>query len=84
MPKVPNPVTIKEFRHIAYFSMIYKLIAKVLSLKILRVIESAILESQDGFIPGRKEVDNIIIAHKIVKAYSRKNLPPRYMIKVDI
>lgn len=84
LTKVPNPTTIKEFRPITYCSVVYKLIAKVLSLKIQRVIASIISGAHAGFIVGRKGADNIIIAHELVKDYSRKNVSPRCMINVDI
>nr|XP_010312970.1 uncharacterized protein LOC104644590 [Solanum lycopersicum] len=37
-----------------------------------------------GFIPGRKIGDNIILAHELVKAYTRKNVSPRSMLKIDL
>ncbi|KAH0689336.1 hypothetical protein KY289_016694 [Solanum tuberosum] len=49
-----------------------------------KVIGSVISKTQAGFIPGRKGVDNIILTHELVHAYNRKNVSPRYMIKVDI
>lgn len=48
------------------------------------MIATVISEMQAGFVPGRKVADNIILAHAVVKAYKRKNLSQRCMIKVDI
>jgi len=48
------------------------------------VIASIITETQSGFIPGRKVADNVIMAHELVKTYTRKHISPRCMIKVDI
>lgn len=58
--------------------------SKLLTNRINHEIASVISETQVGFIPSRKVVDNIIIAHELVKFYSRKHISPRYMIKVDI
>nr|XP_010314882.1 uncharacterized protein LOC101268668 [Solanum lycopersicum] len=38
----------------------------------------------DGFIPGRKIAENIILAHELVKSYTRKNISPRSMLKIDL
>ena len=48
------------------------------------VIHTIISDSQAGFIPGRKIGDNIILAHELVKAYTRKNVAPRSMLKIDL
>ncbi|KAG5594737.1 hypothetical protein H5410_035969 [Solanum commersonii] len=37
-----------------------------------------------GFILGRRIGDNIILAHEIVKSYTRKHVSPRCMIKLDL
>lgn len=84
LPKVPNPTSVKQYRPIACCSAVYKLIAKVLANRIHLVVASVVSETQAGFIPGRKVADNIIIAHELVRSYSRKHISPRCMIKVDI
>lgn len=52
--------------------------------RIQKLIASIITETQSGFIPGRKVVDNVIMAHELIKAYTRKHISPRCMIKIDI
>uniref|UniRef100_A0A1U7VD07 Uncharacterized protein LOC104212194 n=1 Tax=Nicotiana sylvestris TaxID=4096 RepID=A0A1U7VD07_NICSY len=84
VPKVPKPKTIKEFRTIACCTILYKMISKILEARIQGIISTIINESQAGFIPGRKIADNILLAHELVKAYTRKNISPRCMIKIDL
>ncbi|XP_069143394.1 uncharacterized protein [Solanum lycopersicum] len=45
---------------------------------------SIICDSQAGFVPGKKIADNIVLAHELVKAYARKNISPRSMLKIDL
>ncbi|XP_075083648.1 uncharacterized protein LOC142167383 [Nicotiana tabacum] len=84
IPKVTNPTTTRDFRPIACCSVLYKIISKVLENRIQKVIPNIISEAQAGFIPGRKIADNIILAHELVKAYTRKNTSPRCIIKIDL
>ncbi|XP_019229886.1 PREDICTED: uncharacterized protein LOC109210864 [Nicotiana attenuata] len=65
----------------AYF---FKKISKVLTGRIQQAIASVISEAQSGFIPGRRIKDNIILAYELVKAYTRKNISARCMIKIDL
>ena len=48
------------------------------------MIQSIICDSQAGFILGRKIADNIVLAHELVKAYTRKHISPRSMLKIDL
>ncbi|XP_059315533.1 uncharacterized protein LOC132066187 [Lycium ferocissimum] len=56
----------------------------ILANRIQQVIATVITDTQSGFIPGRKVADNVILAHELVKAYTRKHLLSRCMIKVDL
>ncbi|XP_019257824.1 PREDICTED: uncharacterized protein LOC109236049 [Nicotiana attenuata] len=84
IPKVANPVTIKDFRPIACCTVLYKLISKVIAGRLQKVMPHIISEAQAGFIPGRKIADNIILAHELVESYNRKQISPRCMLKVDM
>lgn len=71
VPKVHSPVTVKEYRPIVCCSVLYKIISKVLTMRLHDVVATIICDGQVGFVPGRKTSDNIILAHEIVKAYTR-------------
>ena len=62
----------------------YKIISKVLTNRLHGVVQSIICESQALFIPGRKIADNIVLAHELVKAYTKKHISPRSMLKIDL
>ncbi|XP_019236743.1 PREDICTED: uncharacterized protein LOC109216981 [Nicotiana attenuata] len=50
----------------------------------LKVMPYIICEAQAGFIPGRKIAENVILAHELVKSYTRAQISPRCMIKIDL
>lgn len=74
----------KEYRPITCYTVLYKIIAKIITARMQSVIGSVISETQSGFIPGRKISDNIILAIELVKAYQRKHISARCMIKIDL
>ena len=68
IPKIPKATSIKNYRPIAYCSVIYnKIISKVLTNRMQGVLDSIIRESQSVFIKGRVIFDNIILSHELVK-----------------
>lgn len=48
------------------------------------VVSTFICDGQLGFILGRKIQDNIILPHELVKAYTRKNISLRSMLKINL
>lgn len=84
VPKKANPANVKEYRPITCCTVIYKIIAKVLTSSLQKVIAPVTSEAQSSFIPGRKIADNIILATELVKAYQRKHISPRCMIKINL
>lgn len=84
IPKVPNTDKIKLFRPISCFSVMYKIISKVLTHRLREVMGSIVSTAQEGFVPGRQLGDNVLLATEIIKGYGRKSLSPRCMIKLDM
>ncbi|XP_059310868.1 uncharacterized protein LOC132062283 [Lycium ferocissimum] len=60
------------------------MIVKVLAIRLQVVMPSITCEVQAGLILGRKIADNIILAHELIKPYSRKHISHRAMIKIDL
>lgn len=84
VPKNVALTKVKNFRLIACCSTLYKIMAKILTGRLKKVISDLVGCSQSTFIEGRSIIDNIMFSHELFKGYSRKEMSPRYVLKVDI
>ena len=66
LPKINRANQIKQFRLICLLNVIYKIITKVLTLRLNIVINKIISEAQTAFIPGRYILDGVLIVHEIL------------------
>ncbi|XP_009772130.1 uncharacterized protein [Nicotiana sylvestris] len=62
----------------------YKIIAKILTARLKMVVDCLVGPSRSAFIEGRNILDNVILAHELIKGYTQKAVSPRCMIKVAI
>lgn len=58
VPKITHPITIKDFRPIACCSILYKIVSKILSGKLKKVIDRVVGRSQSVFIQERFIANN--------------------------
>jgi hypothetical protein len=84
IPKKPNPSGMGDYRPISYCNVIYKCITKILSNRILLVLDSLICRNQSAFIPGRNISENVLLAQELVRNYHRKDSKPRCTLKIDL
>lgn len=66
----------KEYRIIACCTTIYKLILKILAAKLKSVVDFIVISSQSAYIEGRNILDNVNIAHELVKGFLKKDVSP--------
>ncbi|WZY87458.1 hypothetical protein YC2023_044193 [Brassica napus] len=64
LPKISGPKSPSEFRPIALCNVRYKIIAKILTLRLQKFLDSIVSVHQSAFIPGRAITDNILITHE--------------------
>jgi len=72
IPKVENPQQFGEFRPISLVGCLYKIISKVLSLRLKKVINKVIDVRQSVFLEGRGLLDNVLVANEVLEEYKRK------------
>ena len=77
IPKSPDASTVKEYRPIACCTTLYKIISKVLTKRMSKVLTTIISESQSAFVPGKAIQDNIMLAHELIRGYNRKGIFPK-------
>lgn len=61
IPKRLNPVMIENYRPISLIGSIYKVLAKVLSKRLARVLDAIISHKQSAFIGERNILDGVLI-----------------------
>lgn len=66
LPKLKDSSKIQQFRPICLLNCLYKLITKVLTIRLGLVINRLISIHQNAFIPGRYIVDGILSLHEII------------------
>ena len=82
IPKSENPMTIEDYRPISMVGALYKIIAKILSLRLREVIAPLIDESQSAFVMNRQILDGVLIASESLRWLKKKQIPGT-LIKLD-
>ena len=60
--KKKDPETIGNFRPISLCNSVYKIVTKIIVARVRPLLDNLISPFQSAFVPGRKGVDNVIIA----------------------
>ena len=62
IPKVQGPETLGNYRPINLCNTVYKVVTKIIVVRLRPFLDKLISPLQSAFVPGRKSVDNAIIA----------------------
>jgi hypothetical protein len=62
IPKIDNPMELKDYRPIGLCNVLYKVVSKCLVNRLRPILGDIISENQSAFIPGRLITDNALLA----------------------
>jgi len=83
LPKEKGASNFSRFRPISLCNTSYKLITKIISIRLKNILPDIIPENQGGFIKGRKILDNIVLVQEVV--HSSGQIKEKGMvIKLDL
>ena len=71
VPKVSNPVNIKDFRPISLIGIHYKINAKLLAIRLSKVVGKVVSYEQSAFIKDRQILDGPVIPSEVIDWYKK-------------
>jgi hypothetical protein len=85
IPKCVGADCLSKFRPIGLCNTIYKVVTKIIVLRLRPLLDKLISPLQTAFVPGRKGIDNMIIVQELVHSLSlKKGLAGFVAIKIDL
>jgi hypothetical protein len=85
IPKCLGPETLSQFRPISLCNTVYKIVTKIIVSRIRPIIGNLVSPYQAAFVPGRRGVDNAIIAQEIIHSmHKKKGRVGQLVLKLDL
>jgi hypothetical protein len=75
IPKVDQPMELKDFRPISLCNVLYKVVSKCLVNRLRPLLDELVSQSQSAFVPGRMITDNALLAFECFH-FIQKNSSP--------
>uniref|UniRef100_A0A2N9IBY2 Reverse transcriptase domain-containing protein n=1 Tax=Fagus sylvatica TaxID=28930 RepID=A0A2N9IBY2_FAGSY len=85
VPKCLGPELFGHFRPISLCNTVYKVVTKIIVNRIRPLLGELISPYQAAFVPGRRGVDNVIIAQELIHSMSKKKgASSQFAVKIDL
>jgi hypothetical protein len=86
IPKIENPMELKDYRPIGLCNVLYKLVSKCLVNRLRPLLGEVISENQSAFIPGRMITNNALLAFECMHFMEHGTKPssPYCAYKLDL
>lgn len=84
IPKVSNPKKFTQFCPISLCNFSNKIITKILSTRLARILPKLISPEQSGFVLGRLIHDNILLAQELMQSINKKVRGANVAVKLDM